>query len=71
MRIEELVTKQQLEIEELRGLLKEVALVKSKMQFKLHGIGQPMNDNNVRMDNKQLAWCASVEELVEQLPELP
>lgn len=71
MTIEELVTKQQLEIENVRRLLAEVARLKSSLRGRLVGIGQPLNDNLLMMDRKQLAWCASVEDLVEQLPENP
>jgi len=71
MTVEELVTKQQLEIEGMRGLLAEVARLKSSLRGRLVGIGQPLNDNLLMMDRKQLAWCFAIERLVEQLPEQP
>lgn len=64
---DELIAKQQLEIEEMRLILNENENIISDLHFKIHGIGQPLNDNNLNFNKDQMFWVTQVLELVEQL----
>lgn len=64
---DELITKQQLQIEEYTGMLKENKELKSKIIGKFYNIGQPLNDNALQMNKGQMKWCFGVLELAEQL----
>lgn len=64
---EELITKQALKIEEQQERLEEVSELKSQLINKLYAIGQPLNDNVLQMNAKQMKWCFEVAKLVEQL----
>lgn len=64
---EELITQQQLELEEFRRKSINNKEVRQKLLGKIFGIGQPMNDNKMKMNNDQLSWVAGVWELIEQL----
>ena len=64
---DELITKQQLQIEEYKEMLKENKELKRQIVGKFYSIGQPLNDNVLQMNKDQLMWCFGVVELVEQL----
>lgn len=64
---EELITKQQLEIEEYKALLKSNDQLQTEILVQFYGIGQTLNDNILRMDKAQLVWCVKVSEMVKQL----
>lgn len=64
---DELITKQQLEIEEYKQALKENAQVIKSLTGKFYNIGQPLNDNVLRFNKDQQKWCFGVFALVEQL----
>lgn len=66
---DELITKQQLEIEEYRVLFTDIANVRDKLMGQLFSIGAPLNDNRLQFNAKQRIWCHEVASLVDQLPE--
>lgn len=67
MTVEELVTKQQLEIEMYKNKAamdeKKLSVIKGRFT----SIGQPCNDNILKMNRDQLKWCFEVLELIEDL----
>ena len=67
MTVEELVTKQQLEIERYKSILENNEKIIDNLHYKIHGIGQPLNDNCLEFNNKQLKWAQEVLDLVESL----
>jgi hypothetical protein len=67
---DELIAKQQLQIEEYKEILKLNKELKRKIEGKLFNIGQPLNDNVLQMNKDQKKWCFGVVELVEQLNSL-
>lgn len=64
---EELITKQQLRIEELEAKLNEDILLASKAKMKFICIGAPLNDNLLQFNKPQLIWAQSVLNLIEQI----
>lgn len=64
---DELITQQQLEIEDLKIAAAKVAKIKRSLNGLLYNIGNPMNDNIMKMNMEQLGWCCRVEYLVKQL----
>ena len=67
---DELITKQQLQIEEYKEMLKENKELKIQIVGKFYNMSQPLNDNVLQMNKDQLMWCFGVVELVEQLNDL-
>jgi len=67
---DELIAKQQLQIEEYKEILKLNKELKRKIEGKFFNIGQPLNDNVLQMNKDQKKWCFGVVELVEQLNSL-
>jgi hypothetical protein len=64
---EELIAKQQLEIENLKLLLKENSELISELSNSFYSVGAPLNDNVVKMNKEQMKWCFGVAELVQQI----
>jgi hypothetical protein len=64
---EELITKQQLEIEHYKVMFNENEEIKKKLIGKFYSIGQPLNDNALQFNKQQHKWCFQVVELVESL----
>lgn len=62
-----LISKQQLELEIQKEINRENEKIISEIILKFVAIGQPLNDNVLNMNQKQLKWCQSVLDLVEQL----
>ena len=63
----ELISKQQLEIEEMKSILEANKSIISDLHFKIHGIGQPLNDNCLNFNKDQMLWVSQILDLVEQL----
>ena len=63
---EELITNQQLQIEEYKKLMSENKELHYQIIGKFYNIGQPLNDNVLQMNKQQMAWCFEVVELAEQ-----
>ena len=64
---EQLITKQQLKIEEYKKMFEENEELIKQITLKFVDIGQPLNDNILQFNKEQLKWCFSVLELVERL----
>jgi hypothetical protein len=67
MEKDQLIAKQQLEIENLKEMLENNAEIKKDLGYKLFGIGQPLNDNCLEFNSPQLKWAQSVLDLVENI----
>jgi hypothetical protein len=64
---EELITKQQLKIEEYKLMFQENEEIKKKLLGKFYNIGQPLNDNVLQFNKEQHKWCFQVSLLIESL----
>jgi hypothetical protein len=64
---EELIVRQQLQIEEYKQMLQENSEIIKTIKGRFYNIGQPLNDNILEFNKEQMAWCFKVAELVEQL----
>lgn len=67
MKKNELIVKQQLEIEKYKEMLEEKKKLKSKLIGMFYGCGQPLNDNVLQMNKEQMKWCFEVAGLLEDL----
>lgn len=64
---EELITKQQIEIEQFKQMsLENKALIRN-IKAKFTNIGAPLNDNILGFNPKQINWCGNVFELIDQI----
>jgi hypothetical protein len=57
---DELIVKQQLKIEEYESKLSQNAETINDIKMLFYAIGQPLNDNVLKFNNKQLQWCFEV-----------
>jgi len=64
---DELISKQQLEIEEYKKMINENKKILSDLKGVFYSIGAPLNDNVLQFNNKQLAWCFKTFRLIEYL----
>jgi len=64
---DELITKQQLEIEHYKAQSDANAKIKSDILGKAYNIGQPLNDNILQFNSKQQKWVWDVVQLAEEL----
>lgn len=64
---DELITKQQLQIEGYKEMFEENNKLRGELIGKFYNIGQPLNDNVLQMNSKQMKWCFGVVGLAEQL----
>lgn len=62
---EQLIAKQQLEIEEYKQAIEENKTIVKNLKSKLYSIGAPLNDNCLQFNKEQLRWCIQVSELIE------
>lgn len=67
---EELITKQQLQIEEFKENFEENSRIQSEIIGKFYNIGQPLNDNKLQMNKDQKRWCQRVVDLAEEINEM-
>ena len=67
MKIEELITKQQIEIEEYKQLLQENHKIRHDLIMRFYAMGQPLNDNILKFNHEQLKWCVKTIELIESI----
>ena len=64
---DELITKQQLQIEGYKEKLKEnKELVKQAIGM-CYNIGQPLNDNVLKMNNPQMKWCFDICNIIKEI----
>ena len=64
---DELIAKQQLEIEDYKAQLIENTKIGREIKGKFYNIGAPLNDNILQFNKEQKKWCFQVVELVRQL----
>jgi hypothetical protein len=64
---DELIVKQQLQIEEYKQMLEENSQLKHDLEMSFYAIGQPLNDNVLQFNREQKKWCFGVVSLIEQL----
>lgn len=64
---DELIAKQQLEIEEYKMLAEQNKKLVSEISGSFTAIGRPLNDNVLQFNSRQLKWCFDVHELIQQL----
>ena len=64
---DELIAKQQLQIEEYKQMLEENSEIIKSLTGKFYNIGEPLNDNVLQFNKDQQKWCFGVVTLVEQL----
>ena len=64
---EELITKQQLQIEVMKQILESNVKIIRELKNRFYGIGQPLNDNNLQFNPNQLGWCYKTLELIDDL----
>jgi len=62
-----LISKQQLLLEIQQENDAANKAIKKRLKLKFYAIGQPLNDNVLKMNRDQLQWCASVYDLIEQI----
>lgn len=64
---DELIVKQQLQIEEYKEMLQENTEIIHDLKMRFYAIGQPLNDNILSFNKDQLLWCAKTVDLIERL----
>jgi hypothetical protein len=64
---DELIAKQQLQIEEYKQMLEENSEIIKSLTGKFYNIGAPLNDNVLQFNKDQQKWCFGVVALVEQI----
>jgi hypothetical protein len=64
---DELITKQQLEIEGYKIAIAENYKLKTDLLMRFYAIGQPLNDNKLQFNKPQMMWCFKTVELVESI----
>lgn len=64
---DELITKQQLEIEHYKAQTEANRALRSKIVGQFVNIGQPLNDNVLQFNTKQQRWAGTVLMMVEEL----
>ncbi len=62
---DELIAKQQIEIEEYREMLKENAVLHKSLIGKFYNIGAPLNDNVLQFNKDQRKWCLELFDLID------
>jgi hypothetical protein len=68
---DELIVKQQLEIEQYKTMLQENAAIRKALIARFYGIGAPLNDNVLQFNREQQKWCFQVAQLVDEINVLP
>lgn len=65
-----LITNQQLKIVRLKGQQEKVRPLVKRAIGKFIAIGQPLNDNVLQFNNKQLVWCSELLETLREIEEV-
>ena len=66
---EQLIANQQIVIEEFKERDKIISDNLTNLRFHFYGIGQPLNDNNLKFNNEQLLWVAKAMMMIERIRE--
>lgn len=64
---DELIAKQQLQIEDYKQMLEENSEIIKSLMAKFYSIGAPLNDNILQFNKEQQKWCFEVVGLLEKL----
>ncbi len=64
---DELIAKQQLEIEKYKIQEKRNKELKRSLHYKFYAIGAPLNDNILQFNKEQHKWCFEVIGLIEEI----
>lgn len=64
---DELIAKQQIQIEEYESLFRENAAIKQKLKGMMYNIGAPLNDNVLQFNSRQLIWAISLAEAIGEI----
>ena len=67
---DELIAKQQLEIEGYKSKLIENTEIARQIRCKFYSVGAPLNENILQFNKEQLKWCFQVVQLLERLNNL-
>lgn len=63
----ELITKQQLMIEDFKQRHEENKDILKILNYRINGIGQPLNDNFLKMNKDQMQWVLGINALIESI----
>lgn len=64
---DELIAKQQLEIESQKSIIESNRELANDIKMMFVAIGQPLNDNVLMFNRDQLKWCQRVYDKIEEL----
>jgi len=64
---EELIAKQQLQIEEYKQMIQENTEIINDLKMRFYAIGQPLNGNMLMFNKEQLLWCIKNFDLITRL----
>jgi hypothetical protein len=64
---DELIVRQQIQIEKMSAKLKQNKAVYKKAISRFYSIGAPLNDNLLKFNSEQLRWCAGLVELINEI----
>jgi len=64
---EELIVKQQLEIENYKEIFKSNKEIIDSLYMDFYAIGRPLNDNILNFNREQLIWCWNVDKKIEAI----
>jgi hypothetical protein len=64
---DELIVKQQLEIEEFKKSREHNKEILKELHMKFYAIGAPLNDNILQFNRKQQLWCCDVINLIKSI----
>lgn len=62
-----LISEQQLEIARLCRVMKNNKVILDRLEYRIMGIGQPLNDNNLKMNRDQLLWVRGIKEQIDKI----
>lgn len=62
-----LITKQQLKIQKLKKIKSKNAILIKKIEGHFIAVGQPLNDNVLKFNPKQLQWAQNVYDLIKEI----
>lgn len=64
---DQLITKQQLELEQLKSYKREVKGTLKHIHLSFYSIGAPLNDNKLKFNNDQLKWLMEISDWIQTL----
>ena len=67
MNRDELIAMQQLELETYKKNVSDAEKSIKKLKAQFYSIGKPLNDNVLKFNKYQIAWCQSVYNMIEDI----